>query len=83
MGADRTGTVDSWNDTQNKQKNTQNNVVEGDITREMTVYTDQKHQEIFEAASNMICQLKRRDKLNKVHDEMYISVVEEDMHVSS
>ena len=28
----------------NEQENTQNNVIEGDIRREITVDTDQKHQ---------------------------------------
>ena len=67
----------------NEQENTQNNVIEGDIRKEMTVDTDQKYQEIFEAAVNMIVQLKQSDKLNKGHGKMYIPYLQEVSHVSS
>ena len=45
-------------------------MVEGDIRREMTVDTDQKHQEKVEAPANIICQLKQRDPINKGHDDI-------------
>ena len=38
-GTDRPDTAYSCYDTQNKQENTQNNVIEGDIKKEMTVDT--------------------------------------------
>ena len=38
----------------NVQENTQNNVVEGDIRKEMTVDTYQKYQKAVEAAANML-----------------------------
>ena len=47
----------------------------------MTVDTDKKYQENFEAAVNMLCQLKQRDQLNKVHDCMALTYVEEVAHV--
>ena len=93
MGADRAVTADSCYVTQNEQKNTQNNVIEGDIRREITIATDQKHQKTFEAAANMICQLKQRGDrmdvaiiiccLKKGHDELSIPDEEEVAHVSS
>ena len=49
----------------------------------MTVDSGQKYQERLEADSNITCQLKWRDKPNRVHDEMDIPVVKEVMHVSS
>ena len=48
----------------------------GYIRREMTVYTDQKYQEKFEAVAKMLCQLKQIDQLNKVHDDMDIPDVD-------
>ena len=39
VGAYRAGTADSCYGTQNQHSNTQNNLVEGDIIREMTVET--------------------------------------------
>ena len=63
VGADRAGTEDSCYVTQNEQENTQNNVIDGEIRREMTVDTYQKYQETVEAAANMLCQLKQRDQL--------------------
>ena len=39
--------------------------------------TDQNYQENFEAAANMLFQLKQRDQINKVNDEMDIPPVEE------
>ena len=82
-GADHAGTSDSCCGTQNEQENTQNNVIEGDIRREMTVDTDQKYQEKVEAAANIIFQLKQRDHPNKGHGEMDIPGVEEVTRVSS
>ena len=64
-GADRSGTADSCYGTQNEQENTQNNVIEGDIRREMTVDTDQKYQETVEAAANIYFQLKQMNQINK------------------
>ena len=52
------GTEDLCYGTKNDQENTQNNVIEGYIRREMTVDTDQKYQEKVEADANMLCQLK-------------------------
>ena len=49
----------------------------------MIVYTDQTYQEIVEADSNNMCQLKRVDQLNILYDNMDIPVVEEVMHVYS
>ena len=49
----------------------------------MTVDTDQKYQEKFEAAANMIYQMKQRDQLNKGHGDMPIPDVEEVLNVSS
>ena len=57
--ADRSGTVDSCYGTQNEQENTQNDVIEGDIRREMTVDTDQKYQEKIEAAAKTLCKMKQ------------------------
>ena len=48
----------------------------------MTVDIDQKYQENFEAASNIICQLKQKYPINKGHDEMDIPDAEEVFHVS-
>ena len=64
-GADRAGTIDLCYVTQNEQENTQNNVIEGDYRRDMTVDTDQKYQENVEASANILCQLKQRDHINK------------------
>ena len=64
-GADRSGTADSCYGTQNEQENTQNNVIEGDIRREMTVDTDQKYQETVEEAANIYFQLKQINHINK------------------
>ena len=44
VGAYHAGNVDSFYGTQNEQENTQNNVIEGDIRRDITVDTDQKYQ---------------------------------------
>ena len=49
----------------------------------MTVDTDQKYQEKFEADYNMLFQMKQMDNLNKGHNNMYIPDVEEVPHVSS
>ena len=59
VGADRAGTADLLYGTQNEQENTQNDVIEGDIRREMTVDTDQKYQEKVEAAAKTLCQMKQ------------------------
>ena len=40
LGAERLGTADSCYGKQNEQENTQNNAIEGDIRKEMTVDTD-------------------------------------------
>ena len=48
----------------------------------MTVDTDQKHQERFEASTNTLYQLKQRDQPNKGHGDMDISDVEVVFHVS-
>ena len=72
-GANHTVTSDSLYATKNEQENTQNSVIKGDIRRDMTVDTDQKHQESFEAAANMLCQMKQRYELNKGHGKMDIS----------
>ena len=45
-------------------------------------YKDQKHQEMFKAVANMICQMKQRYKINKRHDTMDEPSVEEFLHVS-
>ena len=82
-GADRAGTADSCHGTQNEQENTYNNVIEGDMRREMTVDTDQNQQGEVEASANMLCQLKQRVRLNKGHEETDIPYVEEVLHVSS
>ena len=58
-------------------------MIEGDIRRETTVDTDQKYQEKVEAAVNMLCQLKQRDRINKGHEEMDIPAVEEVSYVYS
>ena len=68
VGVDCAGTSDSCYGTEYVQENTQNNVIEGDIRREMTVYIDKKYQEKVEAAAKMLCQLKQRYQLNKGHD---------------
>ena len=52
-------------------------MIEGDIIREMTVDTDKKYQENFEAAAKMICQLKQIYHHNKGHDEMDTPDMEE------
>ena len=75
-GADHAGNADSCYGTQNEQKNTQNNVIEGDIRRGMTVNTDQKYQEKGEAAGNILYQMKQRDQLNKGYDKVPISDVD-------
>ena len=82
-GVDREGTVDLWYVTKNEQENTQNNVIVGDIRRDMTVYTDQRYQEKDEAAANTIFQMKQIDHLNKGHDDMDVPAVEEVLHVYS
>ena len=76
-------TIDSCYATQKEQENTQNNVIEVNIRRDMTVDIDQKYQEKVEAAAKMLCQLKQRYQLNKGHNEMAIPAVEEVLHVSS
>ena len=43
-GADRAGTADSCYGKKNEKENTHNNVIDGDIRRDMTVDTDQKYQ---------------------------------------
>ena len=80
-GEDRAYTVESCFGTKNEQENTQNNVIEEGIRREMTVDTYQKHQEKVEAAANMIFQLKQRDQLNRGHAYMGIPYVEQVSHV--
>ena len=52
--ADRAGTASLWYGTQNEQENTHNNVIEGDIRREMNVDIDQKYQEKVETAANIL-----------------------------
>ena len=81
--ADCAGTVNSCYGTQNEQLNTHNNVIEGDIRRDMTVDTDQKYLEKVEASANMIFQLKQRDQLNNGYYYTAITYVEESLHVSS
>ena len=81
--ADRAGTADSCYGTQNEQENTQNDVIERDIRRDMTVDTDQKYQETVEAAAYMLCQPKQRDQPNKGHGDTYVPAVEDVLHVSS
>ena len=49
----------------------------------MTVDIDQKQQEEFEAAANIIFQLKQRYQINKNHEKMAIPAVEEVLHASS
>ena len=51
-------------------------MIEGDTGRETTVDTYQKYQEMFEAAFNMLSQMKQRYQLNKGHDDMAIPAVE-------
>ena len=58
-------------------------MIEGDIRREITVDTDQKYQGKFEEAANMLCQLKKRDQINKIHDNVAIPSVEEVLNVCS
>ena len=55
MGADCAGTADSCDGTQNKQENSQNNVIEGYIRKDTTVDTDQKYQEEVESTANILC----------------------------
>ena len=81
-GADRVGTSDLCYGTQNEQENTQNNVIEGDIRRDVTVDIDQKYQEEVEAAENTLFQLKRRYQINKGRDYMNIPPAEEVLHLS-
>ena len=93
VGADRAGTSDSCYGAQNEHKNTQNNMIEGEIIKEMTVDNNQQYQETVETADNMLCRLKQRDdwmaidiilfRINKWHDELAIPDVEEFTHVSS
>ena len=54
MGADHEGNTDLCYGTQNEQENTQNNIIEGDIRRGMTVDTNQKYQEKVKVYVNMI-----------------------------
>ena len=82
MGSYHACTADPSYGKKSEQKNTQNNVIEGDTRREMTVDRDQKHQEIFKAAAIMLCQLKQRYKLNKRHDKMDRPAPIEVLHVS-
>ena len=58
-------------------------MVKGYSRREMTVDIDQKQQEEFEAAANIIFQLKQRYQINKNHEKMAIPAVEEVLHASS
>ena len=63
-------------------ENTQNNVIEEEIRRDMTVETDQKFQQTVEAYANIPFQLKQRDdilaiaiiicNINKGNDDMNI-----------
>ena len=55
------GTAESWHVTQNLQKNTQSNVVEVEVRRDIIVDKYQQHQGKFYAAVNIIFQLKQRD----------------------
>ena len=80
--ADRAVTEDSLYGTQNEREKIYNNLIEGDIRRDMIVDTYQKYQEKFEVAANMIHQLKKRYQLNKGHEYMDIPDVEEVSHVS-
>ena len=54
MGADYSVTEESCYGTQNEQENTQNNVIERDIIREMTVDIDQNYEEKGEASVNTL-----------------------------
>ena len=56
-------------------------MIDGYIRREMTVDTDQKYQEKFEAAANIIFQ--KIYQINKLYDYMAIPAVEEVTYVSS
>ena len=58
-------------------------MIDGYIRIEMSVDTYKKHQEIFEAAANLICKLKQIYKLNNGHDEISIPALEEFSHVPS
>ena len=58
-------------------------MIDGDIRIYMTVGTYQKYQEKVEADANMLCQLKQRDHINKLHDKMAVLDAEEVSHVSS
>ena len=49
----------------------------------MTVDIDQKQQEEFEAAANIIFQLKQRYQINKGHDNIDKTYVEEVLNVPS
>ena len=50
-------------------------MIDGDIRRDMAVDIDQKHHETFEAAANILCQLKKIYQLNKGHYDMDIQAV--------
>ena len=64
-GAYHAGNTDSCCGTKSENENTQNNVIEVETRRDMNVLTYQQHQETFEAAANMLCQLKQRyDRLD-------------------
>ena len=82
-GADRSGTSDLLYGTKNEHNNTQNDFIEGDIRRYVTVDTDQKYQGKVETADNMLCKLKQIYQLNKWNDDMVIPDVEEVSYVSS
>ena len=82
-GEDRGGTSDSCYGTQNKQENTQNNVIKEDTRRDITVDTDKKYQEKVETDANVIFQLKQRDQINKGHGNTAIPAMKEFLHVSS
>ena len=72
--SDRAGTADSCYGTK-KQGNTHNNVIEVETTREMAVDKDKKYQGKVESADNMLCQLKQRDHVNKLHDILAVPSV--------
>ena len=66
-----------------EKENTQNYVIEGNMRRMMTVDTYQKYQEKVEANANILCQIRKKDELNKGHAKMDVPTMEEVSHVSS
>ena len=76
MGVEYSGTENFCYGTQNEQENTHDNVIEGDIRREMTVDTDQNYQWKVEAAAKILCQLKQIYQINKGHDKVAETALE-------